>query len=209
MLPVVRPDRNTPVTSVAADVSRLFSSSELRTGDPPVGTWPDEDEARRHAAGRPGLDLTPGPSRSSGSVFCLFLNYAHWKQQRGQFRGQLASSHLCCVQGSRLEAEWLEPLETIRGPERRFHNVKRVWPVLCQFQWRGRVCYLYHSQPPGDYPDILCVGFMPVLPFGDSSCWSYEVWPINHSLFLYYHECFCHTCVFKLLMIKCFICANI
>lgn len=37
------------------------SSSELRTGGPPAGSRPAEDEAGRHAAGRPGPDLTPGP----------------------------------------------------------------------------------------------------------------------------------------------------
>lgn len=37
----------------------LFSSSELRAGGPPPGTRPAEDEAGRHAAGRPGPDLTP------------------------------------------------------------------------------------------------------------------------------------------------------
>lgn len=37
----------------------LFSSSELRAGGPPPGTRPAEDEAGRHAAGRPGPHLTP------------------------------------------------------------------------------------------------------------------------------------------------------
>lgn len=94
MPPVVRPNQNTLVTSVAADVSCLFSSPELRTGGPPVGTWSDEDETRRHAAGRPGLDLKLGPLQS-GSVTHPILNFA-----------ELASSHLSCVQGSRRDAEW-------------------------------------------------------------------------------------------------------
>lgn len=65
MLPVVKPNQNTPVTSVAS-VSSFSSSAELRTGGPPVGTRPDEDEAGRHAAGRPGPDLIPGPPHQTG-----------------------------------------------------------------------------------------------------------------------------------------------
>lgn len=39
----------------------VSSSSELRAGGPPVGARPAEDKAGRHAVGRPGPDLTPGP----------------------------------------------------------------------------------------------------------------------------------------------------
>lgn len=41
------------------DVFGFSSSSELRAGGPTVGTRPAEDEAGRHAAGRPGPDLAP------------------------------------------------------------------------------------------------------------------------------------------------------
>lgn len=102
LLPVDRQKQNTPVSSVAADVSCLFSSSELRTRGPPVGTWSNEDKARRYAAGCPGLDLKSGPLHSGGSVTHPIMNVAellvdnNWvdKSSAGQLTPALCSRRI-------------------------------------------------------------------------------------------------------------------
>ncbi|XP_035480446.2 uncharacterized protein im:7136398 isoform X1 [Scophthalmus maximus] len=59
-------------SSAAHRLERLTSTgrarSELGAGDSPAGTRPAEDEAGRHAAGRPGPDLTQHRVRGPGAL---------------------------------------------------------------------------------------------------------------------------------------------
>lgn len=72
----------------------LFSSSELRAGGPPPGTRPAEDEAGRHAAGRPGPDLTP-------------------ERHGGRLAQSLPSAPSFSLSGTRLTARACQPLSCL------------------------------------------------------------------------------------------------
>lgn len=95
----------------------LFSSSELRAGGPPPGTRPAEDEAGRHAAGRPGPDLTP-------------------ERHGGHLAQSLPSAPSFSLSGTRLTARACQPLSCLlrqRQPAgsskltNQHHPEKRRW----------------------------------------------------------------------------------
>lgn len=93
------------------------------------------------------------------------------------------------------------------GAKREFPNVKLSlsFGLSCTFyNVVGGVCYLYHSRPQGGTRHFVCcvqvcTFFLEILCVGRTKSGLLICW-----FFLYYHECFGCTCVYKLFIDKMF-----